>query len=62
MAPAIVLYLIAALTVGYLGRNRRIGMLGFVILSVLFTPLLILLILFLTAPKRDLRQTTRRAT
>jgi hypothetical protein len=29
---------------------------------VLFTPLLILLILFLTAPKRDLRQTTRRAT
>jgi hypothetical protein len=44
-------YVVASLAVALLGYNRRIGVLGFFILSLLVTPPLILLILIVTRPK-----------
>ena len=48
-------YLIICAGVALLGRKRRIGFIGFFIFSVLFTPVIVLLILLLTAPKRERR-------
>ena len=46
------LMIAGAVLVGYLGRHRRIGFLGFAILSLLITPLLGLLVLILSADDR----------
>jgi hypothetical protein len=48
--PAIVLYLLAAALVGFAGRGRRIGFIGFFLLSLLVTPIIGILIVFLSAP------------
>ncbi|HEY3918884.1 MAG TPA: hypothetical protein VGL83_13895 [Stellaceae bacterium] len=40
-----------ALLVALLGYGRRIGVLGFFVLALLFTPPLILLVLIVTRPK-----------
>jgi len=48
--PAIVLYVLAAALAGFAGRNRRIGFIGFFILSLLVTPIIGILIVFLSAP------------
>ena len=61
MVPGVIFYLVACIAVAYVGRNRRIGALGFFLCSLVLTPLLILLILVLTAPKRDLQRGTHRA-
>jgi hypothetical protein len=52
MAVPALIYLGFCVVVGFLGRRRRIGMLGFFLASIVVTPLLVLLILVLTAPKR----------
>jgi hypothetical protein len=49
MTPAFaVAYLIGSLAVGIAGRRRRIGFVGFLIVSLLITPPLALLVLWLT--------------
>ena len=53
MAPGVVLYFVACIAAGWFGRNRRIGFLGFFLASILFTPLLTLLVLLLSSPKPD---------
>ena len=49
MFPAF--YLIFCLAAAFLGRNRRIGAVGFFLVSLLLTPIITLLILVLTAEK-----------
>lgn len=44
-------YIVASFIVALFGRGRRIGVLGFFILSLLLTPPLVVLILILTRPK-----------
>lgn len=46
----IVLYFISCLVVGFAGRKRRIGSVGFFLVSMFLTPILGLLILLLSAP------------
>jgi hypothetical protein len=45
-------YLIFCFAVAFLGRHRRIGWLGFFLVSLLLTPIITLLILVLTADRR----------
>jgi hypothetical protein len=53
MTPAVViLYVAFCLLLGFCGTQRRAGFLATFILSVLFTPVLVLLVLMLTAPAR----------
>lgn len=49
---AILIYFLLCITVAWFGRDRRIGFTGFLILSVIFSPFLMALILLLGgAPK-----------
>ncbi len=50
------IYFLAAIIVGVAGRHRRIGFVGFLILSLLFTPVLVLLVLILTRPREEKAQ------
>ena len=43
-----VIYIVAALLVGWLGRTRQIGFAGFFLLALFFTPVLVLVVLMLT--------------
>jgi hypothetical protein len=53
MSPALaILYVAFCLLLGLCGAQRRAGFLATFILSVLFTPVLVLLVLLLTAPAR----------
>jgi hypothetical protein len=52
-AVLVILYVIFCLLVGLCGIARRIGFFATFILSVLFTPVLVLLVLLVTAPARD---------
>jgi hypothetical protein len=53
MAIAVVSYLIFCLLVGLAGRQRRMGFFGTFLLSLVLTPVLVLLLLILTGPSRD---------
>jgi hypothetical protein len=46
-----VLYGLASVVVGIAGRERRMGFIGFFVLSLLFTPAIVLLVLIVTRPK-----------
>jgi hypothetical protein len=48
----LILYTLAAALVGYAGRRRRIGFLGFFLVSLLITPVLGFVIVFLSAPAK----------
>jgi uncharacterized membrane protein YhaH (DUF805 family) len=48
----VILYILAAALVGYAGRSRRIGFLGFFLVSLIITPVLGFVIVFLSAPSR----------
>jgi hypothetical protein len=48
-----VVYIFFILLVAYLGRKRRIGFIGFLICSILFTPFPCLLVLLLTGRRGD---------
>lgn len=52
MAPTLLLMIAGAVLVGWLGRHRRIGFLGFFLVSLLITPILGLLVLILSADDR----------
>lgn len=49
---AIAIYLVLCVVAGFFGRRRVLGALGFFLLSVIVTPLLTIIILILTAPRR----------
>ena len=49
-------YVVAAGLVALLGYGRRMGVLGFFILSLMFTPTLVLLVLIVTRPKLPRRE------
>ena len=57
MSLALLLFILGALVVGFLGRHRRIGFLGFALVSLLITPLLGLLVLVLSGDDRVGRPT-----
>lgn len=57
MLPLAVL-IAGSVLVGYLGRHRRIGFLGFFIVSLVITPLLAVLVLLLSADGRVGRPAT----
>ncbi|MDA8018162.1 MAG: hypothetical protein MPN21_12010 [Thermoanaerobaculia bacterium] len=48
-----VVYALASLFVGFLGRKRAMGFLGFLVLSLVATPMAGLVILLLTAPRYE---------
>ncbi|HEY1365322.1 MAG TPA: hypothetical protein VGF60_23970 [Xanthobacteraceae bacterium] len=50
LALLIILYVVLCLLTGYLGRYRRMGYTGTVLLSLLITPVLMVLILALFGP------------
>jgi hypothetical protein len=54
--PLAVAYLIGSFLVAFVGRRRRIGYFGFLLVSLLITPILALLILFITTPRKDPRE------
>lgn len=49
---AIVLYLIFCILAGLCGSHRRMGFFGTFLLSLVITPVVVLLVLILTAPSR----------
>jgi hypothetical protein len=51
MTPLVAFFIVGSIVVGLAGRHRRIGFVGFLILSLLITPVLGLLALWLTAPR-----------
>ena len=53
LTALIILYVICALITAYLGRYRRMGFIGSFLLSLLITPLLMLLVLAMTGPAQD---------
>jgi hypothetical protein len=46
----VILYVIVCLLTGLYGRHRRLGFFGTSLLSFFITPLLVLIVLFFTAP------------
>ncbi len=49
----IAMWLLLSLAAGWLGRKRTIGFWGFFIASIVFTPVLVLLILVATQPASE---------
>jgi hypothetical protein len=49
---AVVLYLIFCILAGLCGTHRRMGFFGTFLLSLVITPVVVLLVLILTAPSR----------
>lgn len=47
-----IIYVLVCVLVGYLGRDTQIGFWGFFFLSILFTPLIGVFILAVSAPRR----------
>lgn len=47
----IYVYVCLGIIAGYLGRHRKLGFMGFFVISLFFTPLLVFLILTLTVPE-----------
>jgi hypothetical protein len=48
----ITLYVLTCLLMGYLGRHRKLGFVGFTIVAILLTPLITGLILLISAPSK----------
>jgi hypothetical protein len=56
----IIIYVIASLLTGLVGRNRRMGFVGTFLISLFITPLAMLLILGLTGPSSEIEWRRRR--
>ena len=52
IAAAILAYVIVCLLAGFTGTHRRMGFWGTFFLSLIVTPLLVLVVLFITGPSR----------
>jgi hypothetical protein len=50
----VIVYLVFCLLVGLCGSQRRVGFLGTFIISILITPVVMLVVLLLTGPPRDI--------
>jgi hypothetical protein len=50
----IIIYVIFCILVGFCGINRRLGFFGTFLVSLFVTPFVMVIILLLTAPSRDL--------
>lgn len=48
----VVIYLLMSIMVGWLGRRRHIGFVGFFVLSLVITPVITLLILMMAHERR----------
>jgi hypothetical protein len=48
----LILYIVFAILVGICGSRRRMGFLGTFIVSLIFTPIIVLIVLLLTGPQR----------
>ncbi len=57
---ALLLYVLTCLAVGYLGRDKNIGFLGFFLLSFFITPIASLLILLIGADHPRLKKEHQR--
>jgi hypothetical protein len=52
MAAAILAYILVCLLTGFCGTHRRMGFWGTFFLAIFTTPLIVLLVLFITGPSR----------
>ncbi len=59
-AALVVAYVLLCFITGYFGRNRRMGYFGTVLLSLLITPLAMLIILMLFGPSSAVEWRDRR--
>jgi len=59
-AALVVVYVLLCFITGYFGRNRRMGYFGTVLLSLLITPLLMLMILVFFGPSSAVEWRDRR--
>jgi hypothetical protein len=50
----VIIYLVFCLLTGLCGSQRRIGFLGTFIISIFITPVVMLVVLLLTGPPRDI--------
>ena len=48
----IVIYILLAIFVGWMGRNKQIGFVGFLLLALVVTPVIALVILMMTQDRR----------
>lgn len=48
-----VIYVLLCVLVGWLGRHKQIGFVGFLVLSLVFTPVLTLLVLMMSHDRRS---------
>lgn len=52
MSLLLFVYMLLCLAVAWLGRQRAIGFAGFLVVSILITPVITALILLISAPRR----------
>jgi hypothetical protein len=52
MAAAILAYILVCLLTGFCGTHRRMGFWGTFFLALIVTPLVVLIVLFITGPSR----------
>jgi hypothetical protein len=52
MAAAILVYILVCLLTGFCGTHRRMGFWGTFFLALITTPLVVLIVLFITGPSR----------
>jgi hypothetical protein len=50
---ALILYIVFSALVGLCGSQRRMGFIGTFVVSLLFTPLVVLIVLLLTGPSQS---------
>jgi hypothetical protein len=50
----LVIYVVFSIFVGWLGRNKQIGFVGFVLLSLLISPVISLIILMMAKDRRPM--------
>jgi hypothetical protein len=55
-AGVVIIYLVFCLLVGLCGTRRRMGFVGTFVLSFFITPILMVLVLLVTAPVRSIEQ------
>ena len=51
----LVVYLLICLVVGFLGRHRSVGFVGFFLISLLLTPIVSIIILLLAVERKPVR-------